>query len=181
MTDIRNVGQELQAEILKTMRRGQESVRRGQETVVGAVKNWSGTARAKRPALSDLNLPFASRLPKPEELAANAHSFALRLLAEQRKFVAEQRKFAEGVLHSAGLRPGTRPAARKTGTAHRHETAAKPESGAKPETAAKPETPAKPATASKPEAARKHETTGAARTAGTTRKTGPARRTGTTK
>jgi hypothetical protein len=175
MTDIRNVGHEVQAEILKTMRRGQESVRRGQETVAGAVKSW----RAKRPALSELNLPFASRLPKPEELAANAHSFALRLLAEQRKLVAEQRKFAEGVLHSAGqLRAGTRPAARKT--AHRHEAAAKPETAATPETA-KPETPAKPATAGKPEAARKHETTGTARTAGTTRKTGPARGTGTTK
>jgi hypothetical protein len=106
MTDIRNVGQEVQAEILKT-------VRKGQETVTEAIKNVA----AMTPTLSDLNLPFASKLPKPEELAGNAYNFAMRILAEQRKF-------AEGVLHSTGqLLPGNsgtgakRAAApRKTGT-----------------------------------------------------------------
>jgi hypothetical protein len=106
MTDIRNVGQEVQAEILKT-------VRKGQETVTEAIKNVA----AMTPGLSDLNLPFASKLPKPEELAGNAYNFAMRILAEQRKF-------AEGVLHSTGqLLPGNsgtsakRTAApRKTGT-----------------------------------------------------------------
>ena len=34
------------------------------------------------PALSDLNLPFASKLPKPEELAGNAYNFAMKILAE---------------------------------------------------------------------------------------------------
>jgi hypothetical protein len=131
MTDIRNVGQEVQAEILKTVRRGQESVRKSQETVrkgqetvrkgqdmiVGTIKTWSGTVRTKGPALPDLNLPFASKLPKPEELAASAYSFAMKLLADQRKF-------AEGVLSStAQLRPGTsRPRARKA-TPRRDETA----------------------------------------------------------
>ncbi len=117
MTDIRNVGQEVQAEILKTVRkgqetvrkgqetvrrgqetvrRGQETVRRGQETVAGAIKS----VRTMAPGLSDLNLPFASKLPKAEELAGNAYSFAMRVLADQRKF-------AEGVLHEAGqLLPG---------------------------------------------------------------------------
>jgi len=61
MTDIRNVGQEVQAEILKT-------VRKGQETVTEAIK----TVRTMTPALSDLNLPFASKLPKP--LSAQAAS-----------------------------------------------------------------------------------------------------------
>ena len=106
MTDIRNVGQEVQAEILKT-------VRKGQETVAGAIK----TVAAMTPALSDLNLPFASKLPKPEELAGNARSFAMKVLADQRKF-------AEGVLHSTGqLLPGNSGASakrtatpRKTGT-----------------------------------------------------------------
>lgn len=106
MTDIRNVGQEVQAEILKT-------VRKGQETVAEAIK----TVRTMTPALSDLNLPFASKLPKPEELAGNAYSFAMKVLADQRKF-------AEGVLHSTGqLLPGNNGASakrtttpRKTGT-----------------------------------------------------------------
>jgi len=84
MTDIRNVGQELQAEILKT-------VRKGQETVGEAIK----TVRTMTPALSELNLPFASKLPKPEELAGHAYSFAMKVLADQRKF-------AEGVLHTTG-------------------------------------------------------------------------------
>jgi hypothetical protein len=84
MTDIRNMGQEVQAEILKT-------VRKGHETVTEAIK----TVRTMTPALSDLNLPFASKLPKPEELAGSAYSFAMKILAEQRKF-------AEGVLHTTG-------------------------------------------------------------------------------
>jgi hypothetical protein len=89
MTDIRNVGQEVQAEILKT-------VRKGQETVTEAIK----TVRTMTPALSELNLPFASKLPKPEELAGHAYSFAMKVLADQRKF-------AEGVLHTTEqLLPG---------------------------------------------------------------------------
>jgi hypothetical protein len=107
MTDIRNMGQEVQAEILKT-------VRKGQETVTEAIK----TVRTMTPALSDLNLPFASKLPRPEELAGSAYSFAMKVLAEQRKF-------AEGVLHTTGqLLPGnggtgaTKPETpRTTGTA----------------------------------------------------------------
>jgi len=131
MTDIRNVGQEVQAEILKT-------VRKGHETVTEAIK----TVRTMTPALSDLNLPFASKLPKPEELAGSAYSFAMKVLADQRKF-------AEGVLHTTGqLLPGI------------------------PGTSAK-----KAATPRTTEAAGTAEPTGTAkttRTSGTAKKTGPA-------
>jgi len=107
MTDIRNVGQEVQAEILKT-------VRKGQETVTEAIK----TVRMRTPALSDLNLPFASKLPKPEELASNAYSFAMKVLADQRKF-------AEGVLHTTSqLLPGNSgTGAKKTATPRKTGTA----------------------------------------------------------
>ena len=107
MTDIRNVGQEVQAEILKT-------VRKGHETVTEAIK----TVRTMTPALSDLNLPFASKLPKPEELAGSAYSFAMKVLADQRKF-------AEGVLHTTGqLLPGNGgTSARKAATPRKTETA----------------------------------------------------------
>lgn len=87
MNDIRNVGQEVQAEVLK-------AARKGQEAVVGAIKTWTGTVRSMTPPLKDMSLPFADRLPKPEELAGNAYEFAQKLLASQRKF-------AEGVLHAA--------------------------------------------------------------------------------
>src|SRR5580692_9810958 len=99
MTDIRNVGQEVQAEILKT-------VRRGQETVTEALK----TVRTMTPA----------------ELAGHAYSIAMKVLADQRKF-------AEGVLHTTGqLLPGNSgtsakktAAPRKTGTTEAGGTAKK--------------------------------------------------------
>lgn len=107
MNDIRNLGQEVQAEILKTARKGQDAV-------VGAIKTWTDAVRSITPPLKDLNLPFtdrlpfASRLPKPEELAGNAYELAQKLLASQRKF-------AEDVLRAAApLFPGTGDAGKKS-------------------------------------------------------------------
>jgi len=92
----RNVGQEVQAEIIKTVRRGQEAV----VITIGTVKAWADTVRstAPRPSdlkltdlklseikLPDLKLPFADRLPKPDELVGNAYDLAGKLLASQRK------------------------------------------------------------------------------------------------
>ena len=106
MTEIRNIGQEVQAEILKT-------AKRGQEVVVSAVKTWADTVRSITPPLKELNLPFADRvpfaslLPKPDELAGNAHEFAQKLLASQRKF-------AEDVLRAAApMLPGRSQPAKK--------------------------------------------------------------------
>ena len=94
MTENRNIGQEVQAEIVKT-------VRRGQEAVVEALKTWTDTVRTMTPQLPEVSLPFASRLPRPEELVGNAYDLAGKLLAGQRKF-------AEDVLHAtAALLPGT--------------------------------------------------------------------------
>jgi len=94
MTENRNIGQDVQAEIVKT-------VRRGQEAVVEAIKTWTDTVRTMTPQLPEVSLPFASRLPRPEELVGNAYDLAGKLLAGQRKF-------AEDVLHAtASLLPGT--------------------------------------------------------------------------
>lgn len=105
MTDIRNVRQDVQAEILKT-------VRSSQEAVVEAIKTWSDTVRTITPPLPELNLPLRDKLPKPEELVGNAYDFAEKLLAGQRKF-------AEDVLHAtAQLLPGNGDApAKKNGSA----------------------------------------------------------------
>jgi len=108
MTENRNIGQDVPAEILKT-------VRRGQEAVVEAIKTWTDTVRTMTPPmpgvrlpevrLPEVRLPFASRLPKPEELVGNAYDLAGKLLAGQRKF-------AEDVLHAtAALLPGSDNAA----------------------------------------------------------------------
>ena len=93
MTENRNIGQDVPAEILKT-------VRRGQEAVVEAIKTWTDQVAAMTPSMPEVRLPFASRLPKPEELVGNAYDLAGKLLAGQRKF-------AEDVLHAtAALLPG---------------------------------------------------------------------------
>jgi hypothetical protein len=114
MNDIRNLGQEVQAEILKTARKGQDAV-------VGAIRTWTDAVRSITPPLKDLNLPFAdrlpfaNRLPRPEELAGNAYEFAQKLLASQRKF-------AEDVLRAAApLLPGTGDADKKSEAAERSE------------------------------------------------------------
>jgi hypothetical protein len=121
VTDIRNLGQEVQAEVLKTVRKGQETVRKGQETVrkgQETVTEAIKTVRTMTPALSDLNLPFASTLPKPEELAGSAYSLAMKVLADQRKL-------AEGVLHATGqLLPGNgATSAKKAATPGKNGTA----------------------------------------------------------
>lgn len=105
MSETRNVGQEVQAEILKT-------VRRSQEAVVEAIKTWADTVRSITPPLPELNVPFTDKLPRPEELVGNAYDFAEKLLASQRKF-------AEDVLHAtAPLLPGRgEAAAKKNGSA----------------------------------------------------------------
>jgi hypothetical protein len=93
MSQIRNLGQDVQAEILKT-------VRRGQEVVIEAIRTWTDQVRTIAPPMPEVSLPFAGRLPRPEELVGNAYDLAEKLLAGQRKF-------AEDVLHAtAPLRPG---------------------------------------------------------------------------
>jgi hypothetical protein len=94
MAEIRNMGQEVQTEILKT-------VRRSQEAVIEAIKTWADTVRTITPPMPELSLPFADKLPRPEELVGNAYDFAEKLLAGQRKF-------AEDVLHAtASVLPGS--------------------------------------------------------------------------
>ncbi len=105
MSEIRNAGQEMQAEILKT-------VRRSQEAVIEAIKTWTDTVRTIAPPLPELNVPLRDKLPKPEELVGNAYDLAEKLLAGQRKF-------AEDVLHvTAQLLPGNGDGpAKKNGSA----------------------------------------------------------------
>ena len=105
MSDTKTVGQELQGEILKT-------VRKSQETVVDAIQMWADAVQAIKPPMPDVSIPFSDKLPKPSELVAGAYDFAEQLLAAQRKF-------AEDVLHATAplFYSDTTPAAKKTGTA----------------------------------------------------------------
>jgi hypothetical protein len=77
--------QEVQDEILNT-------VRKSQETVVEAIKSWVEAVQSVTPKLPSLNVPLADRLPKPEDVVANAYDFAEKLLAGQRKFAEDVMK-----------------------------------------------------------------------------------------
>ena len=79
MTDTYTAGEQVQEEILKT-------VRNSQSAVVAAIQAWARTVESITPALPDVNVPFAEKLPKPQELIASAYDFAEQLLASQRKF-----------------------------------------------------------------------------------------------
>ena len=93
MAETRIPGQELQDEILKT-------VRKSQEAVVDAIKAWTDTVQSITPKLPSVSVPLADRLPKPEDVVASAYDFAEQLLAGQRRF-------AEDVLKAtAPLVPG---------------------------------------------------------------------------
>jgi hypothetical protein len=104
MTNTKTVGQELQGEILK-------SVRKSQDAVVDAIQMWADAVQSIKPPLPEVSIPFTDNLPKPSELVAGAYDFAEQLLAAQRKF-------AEDVLHATAplFYGNTTPTAKKTGT-----------------------------------------------------------------
>ena len=104
MSNTKSVGQELQGEILKT-------VRKSQETVVDAIQMWADAVQAIKPPLPEVNIPFSDKLPKPDELVTGAYDFAEQLLAAQRKF-AEEALAAIAPLYTSEPAPSTK----KTGT-----------------------------------------------------------------
>jgi hypothetical protein len=74
--------QELQSEIIN-------AIRKSQEAIVDAIETWASTVQSVRPELPDLNLPFADKLPKPEDVVTNAYDFAEQLLSTQRQFAED--------------------------------------------------------------------------------------------
>jgi DNA-binding protein HU-beta len=82
------------------------ATRKGQEAMMAAVKTWLDTVRTAAPKLpsklSQVSLPFADKLPTPQDAVANAYHLAEQLLASQRRFAEEL------VKATAPLRPGYR-------------------------------------------------------------------------
>ena len=91
MSDSHTAGEQVQEEILKT-------VRNSQSAVIEAIQTWARTVQSITPALPDVNVPFADKLPKPQELISNAYDFAEQLLASQRKFAEEVLKATASIL-----------------------------------------------------------------------------------
>ena len=86
---------ELQDEFINT-------IRKSQETVVEAVKTWADTVRSVTPKARPVQMPLADKLPKPEEVVANAYDFAEKLLASQRQFAEELLKATTPLMPSSG-------------------------------------------------------------------------------
>ena len=74
--------QDLQNEVLNTVRKSQESV-------IDAIKTWVEAVQSITPKVPAVDMPFADKLPKPAEVVASAYDFAEQLLASQRKFAEE--------------------------------------------------------------------------------------------
>jgi hypothetical protein len=81
--------------------------------MVEAIKRWAETIQSITPSIPVPTLPYADKLPKPEEFVANAYDFAEQLLASQRTF-------AESVLQATKpLTVGKNGTAPKSGAAAR--------------------------------------------------------------
>jgi hypothetical protein len=57
--------QQIQDEILNT-------IRKSQETVVDAIQTWVETVQSITPKLPSVQVPLADKLPKPEDVVAGA-------------------------------------------------------------------------------------------------------------
>ena len=65
------------------------ATRKSQEAMIRAIKVWVETVRTVTPKLPSVTVPFADRLPKPEDVVASGYDFAEHLLAIQRKFAED--------------------------------------------------------------------------------------------
>jgi hypothetical protein len=65
------------------------TTRKSQEILIEALQTWIDTIQAVTPKVPSVHIPFASRLPKPEDVVANYYDFVAQFLASQRKFAEE--------------------------------------------------------------------------------------------
>ena len=106
MTDPRTATQELQSQIL-------DSIRKSQDAVVDALRTWAEAVHSLTPSLPVSAVPFADKLPKPKDLVEDAFDFAAQLLAAQRKFAEDVLQVTTSVVDEAPAEPAKKPAAAK--------------------------------------------------------------------
>ena len=106
MTNPRTATQELQAQVL-------DSVRKSQDAVVDALRTWAEAVHSLTPSLPVSAVPFADKLPKPKDLVEDAFDFAAQLLAAQRKFAEDVLQVTASVVDEAPAEPAKKPAAAK--------------------------------------------------------------------
>jgi len=81
MTETQSV-RDVQGEIIKT-------VNQSQDALIEVVRDWTDAVQAITPKLPNVNVPFAGKIPEPENLVACAYDFAEQLLRSQRRFAEE--------------------------------------------------------------------------------------------
>jgi hypothetical protein len=82
MIDVRAAGLGVQEVVLQV-------VRESQGALVEAVQAWADAVQSVTPSFPRLNLPYAGRLPKPDDLVNGVFDFAELLLATQRTFAED--------------------------------------------------------------------------------------------
>src|SRR5215468_3291632 len=77
-------------------------VSKSQEMALDAIKSMVDTVQTITPKIPAVDVPFADRLPKPQDVVANGYDFAQKLLSSQRKFADEVVKATAPLLPGNG-------------------------------------------------------------------------------
>jgi hypothetical protein len=77
-------------------------VSKSQEMALDAIKSMVDTVQTITPRIPAVDVPFADRLPKPQDVVASGYDFAEKLLSSQRKFADEVVKAAAPLLPGNG-------------------------------------------------------------------------------
>ena len=64
-------------------------VRKSQEMALDVIKSMVDSVQTITPKIPSVDVPFADRLPKPQDVVASGYDFAEKLLSSQRKFADE--------------------------------------------------------------------------------------------
>ena len=73
-------------------------VSKAQEIALDAIKSMVDTVQTITPKIPAVDMPFAERLPKPQDVVASGYDFAEKLLNSQRQFAGEVVKAAAPLL-----------------------------------------------------------------------------------
>ena len=77
-------------------------VTKSQEMALDAIKSMVDTVQTITPKIPTVDVPFADRLPKPQDVVASGYDFAQKLLTSQRKFADEVVKATAPLLPGNG-------------------------------------------------------------------------------
>jgi hypothetical protein len=89
-----NITQDVQEQVLST-------IRKSQEMAIDALKTWVETVQSvtqSLPSIPSVSLPGADRLPNPQDVVARGYDFAEQILSNQRKFTDEILEVASPLL-----------------------------------------------------------------------------------